>query len=80
VLALDVLQKRERLTERAQGALDARLTVHLRRGKFGFEERADGFGNVLRDAQRFFGDVRVLLKRLQRRPERFTSLSYVARR
>ena len=61
MLALHVLQERERLTQGTQRILDARLPVDLRRGKLRLEKRADGAGDVLCDYQDLLRDLLILL-------------------
>jgi hypothetical protein len=78
VLALHVLKQRERLAQGSEGVLDARLPVDFGGSVLGFEKRAHRSRDVLRDAERFFWNVSVLLERLERFAERFACLSRLA--
>ena len=80
MLRLDVLKEGERLTQRSKRVPDAGLAVDFGRGELGFEERPNRPRNVLRDPEDFFGNVLVLLKRLQRLAERLASLPCLAGR
>jgi len=75
VLALHVLKQGESLAECAQRVLHAGLPVRLRRGEFGFEQSANGFGDVLRDSENSFRNVGFHLQCFECFAERFTSLS-----
>jgi hypothetical protein len=65
VFAFHVLEKGERLAERAKGILHAGLAVWFGGRVLRLEQRADRFGHVLRKSEDLFGNVRVLLQRFE---------------
>ena len=79
VLALDVLQERQSLTEGSKRALDASLAVRFGRGMLRLEKGPDRSRDVLGDGEDFLWDVRLALQRLKSPAERFPSVSCLVR-
>ena len=79
VLALDVLQKRQSLTQGPERTLDACLAVWLGRRMLRLEEGPDRSRDVLRDAEDFPWNVCLALQRLKSSAERFPSVSCLVR-
>jgi hypothetical protein len=80
VLALHILQQRERLAERTERTLHTGFAVRLSRCVFRLEKRPNRFRDVLDDAEHLLWNVLVLLQCLECFAERFASLSRFSRR